>query len=55
MSRFFPVVPRPVPTISRTVVSFAAVYTEWQSGSACLLALHIWVEWVVTLQKSQKL
>ena len=33
MSWFFLVIPRPVPTISRTVVSFAAVYTDWQSGS----------------------
>ena len=55
MSRFFPVVPRPVPTISRTVVSFATVYNRLANLGPCLLALHMCVEWVVTLQKSQKL
>ena len=54
MSRFFPVVPRPVPTISRTVVSFAQYIQTGDLGPR-LLALHMWVEWVVTLQKSQKL
>ena len=42
MSRFFLVVPRPVPTISRTVVSFAAVYTDWQSGSMFISFTHVW-------------
>ena len=41
MSRFLPVVPRPVPTISRTVVSFAAVYTDWQSRSMFVSSTHV--------------
>ena len=41
MSRFFLVVPRTVPTISRTVVSFATVYTDWQSGSAFVCSTHV--------------
>ena len=41
MSRFFLVVPRPVPTISRTVVSFATVYADWQSGSAFVHSTHV--------------
>ena len=41
MSWFFPVVPRPVPTISRTVVSFATVYTDWQSGSMFISSKHV--------------
>ena len=41
MSRLFPVVPRPVPTKSRTVVSFAAVYTDWQSGSTFISSTHV--------------
>ena len=41
MSRFLPVVPRPLPTISRTVVSFATVYTDWQSGSTFISSTHV--------------
>ena len=41
MSRFFLVVPRPVPTISRTVVSFATLYTDWQSGSMFVGSTHV--------------
>ena len=41
MSRFLPVVPRPVPTLSRTVVSFATVNTDWQSRSTSVSSTHV--------------
>ena len=41
MFRFLPVVPRPVPTISRTVVSFATVNTDWWSGSTFVGSTHV--------------
>ena len=41
MSQFFPIVPRLVPIISSTVVSFATIYTDWGPGSMFSSSTHV--------------